>query len=74
MASDVEDINRAATPRVKEGPRSLGHVIEEQMAAKEEKKPSGGLAAAVAAAKKVNNEVQQHPQVAEREAKGVRRI
>ena len=74
MASDVEDMNRAATPHVKEGPRSLGHVIEEQMAAKEEKKPSGGLAAAVAAAKKVNNEVQQHPSVAEREAKGVRRI
>lgn len=74
-ASDVENMKQAATPHVKESPRSLGHVIEEQMAAKEkDKTPSGGLAAAVAAAKKVDNKVQQHPQVAEREAKGVRRI
>lgn len=77
MASDVEDVKRAQTPPAKEGPRSLGHLIEEQVAAKEtetEKKPTGGLAAAVAASKKVNREVQQHPQVAQREAKGVRRI
>ena len=72
---NIEDVNQPAIAAAKEGPRSLGHLIEEQLAEQEpEKKPSGGLAAAVAATKKVNNEVQQHPQVAQREAKGVRRI
>ena len=64
-------------PTTKEGPRSLGHVIEEEHAVQQqEKTPAGGLAAAVARAKNVNTKdsIQQPKHVEEQNIKGVRRI
>jgi len=57
--------------KVKEGPRSLGHVIEEQAAAEPEE-PSGGLAAAVKAQQTVGSAAVQP--VTDKTKDGVRRI
>ena len=66
-----------AEPTTKEGPRSLGHVIEEEHSAQQqEQTPAGGLAAAVARAKNINTKdnIQQPKHIQEQNIKGVRRI
>jgi hypothetical protein len=61
----------------KTGPRSVGHVIEEEHAEQQqEQTPAGGLAAAVARAKNINTKdnIQQPKHIQEQNIKGVRRI
>ena len=77
VEQDKEVLEPVSEPTTKQGPRSLGHVIEEEHAAQQqEKTPAGGLAAAVARAKNINTKdsIQQPKHVEEQNIKGVRRI